>query len=208
MTKTRLALWSMAALAASGATSAQADLVRATFDSMGGPGEIRFVDAEAYRSWGLVFDRDIPVGDVFDLDTSKYSEFLELGGTDPYGMALTEQWGTVIEGRFVDPVTLAPRTSDVLSMLFYDTNVGTNLGVLEAYDIHGDLISRISHVTPTALGQVFTVNGTGIHSFRISVDSDGSVVDNIQFLSVPAPGAVALLGMAGLVSGAGRRRRA
>jgi hypothetical protein len=59
------------------------------------------------------------------------------------------------------------------------------------------------------IGQFTTTNGTGISGmFRVLVVSNGvSTQLNVSFFHVPSPGALALLGAAGLI-GRGRRRRA
>ncbi len=89
---------------------------------------------------------------------------------------------------------------------------GTNLGwAVTPADANSDPFNPLFYLGngQVLIGQFATTNGTGIGgSFRILVQSNGlSTQLNVSFFHVPSPGALALLGTAGLV-GRGRRRRA
>ena len=86
-------------------------------------------------------------------------------------------------------------------------NNGGSMGV-QIYDVAGALLDEIVISTPGELSY-FGVQSTSdaigsIITFDAVGDSAGELFDNVAMYTVPSPGAIALLGLAGL---AGRRRR-
>ncbi len=118
-------------------------------------------------------------------------------------------------GNAVGNVTTAPITatfnSDVsnVSMIFADTELGSVLGRILAFDFLGTQIGDTGAVTTPSFTypgfSTLSLNLSGIRSIVFFSDSDGAVVDNLTFTTVPAPGAFALLGL-GLFGIGGLRR--
>jgi len=114
-------------------------------------------------------------------------------------------------GLVYSPIIFATFANEVsnVSMTFADTELGSILGAMTAFDFSGHQIGFTNFVlTPFTTYPGFSVlslNMSGIHLIAFQTDGDGAVVDNLTFTTVPAPGALALLGL-GLFGIGGLRR--
>ncbi len=125
-------------------SSAKADsTLTISFDELP-VGGLRFVPADSYMSLGVVFSRDIPIYSVAAVEPDWWvQKFQAGGGTLPNVMGLSpnvDTGGRTIDMVFVVPGTNIPTTTDFISALFADTEVGSTIGLFEAFDINGNLI--------------------------------------------------------------------
>jgi hypothetical protein len=165
----------LGALANAQATSVSFD----DFDACGGVG---LASWDRYRSLGVVFSDNIPIGAVC-LEEWFCSIFQGLGGTLDNALALGAFCAPPysIEAMFVVPGTAIPATTDFVSVLFFDGDVGTILGCIETYDASGALVDSVCLSTPESLGGMIQVSAPGIARVRISTDVDGGWQDNLCF---------------------------
>lgn len=167
---------------------------------------------DALRKFGMVANTDYTLCNVELIQPDAYDQYLAAGGTPPAALILSTTVGQLtLDMRFVVPDTDLAATTNSVSLLFFDTNVGTMAGWVEAYDVFGTLLGRAEAMTPASMLTTLTVSAEGIHMIRVGTDGDGAIVDNfvtstLVAVAVPAPGAIGLL--AGLLVGQGRRRRA
>jgi len=167
--------------------------------------------ADALRKFGMVANTSYTLCNVELIQPDAYEQYLAAGGTPPSALILSSTVGQLtLDMRFVVPDTDTAATTNSVSLLFFDTNVGTLAGWVEAYDVFGTLLGRAEAITPASMLTTLTVTAEGIHMVRVGTDSDGAIVDNfvtaaLVAVTVPAPGAAGLL--AGLLIGPGRRRR-
>lgn len=102
-----------------------------------------------------------------------------------------------------------------VSLLFADTEIGSFLGNLRAFDAAGNLLGEVSSNTPNNAYPGFatlSLNIGGISRVTFQSDSDGAVVDDFTFTpparaTVPEPGMLSLLGL-GLMGLAFTRKKA
>jgi len=164
-------------------------------------GGFTFVDSTRYQSTGVVFSRDIPIYSVAAVEADWWvQKFQAGGGTLPNVMALTSTYDSrlTIDMSFVVPGTTTPATTDFVSALFADSEVGSTIGLLEAFDINGSLIASTSPATPTSSTAILQISTPGIVRVRFTDVLDGVEIDNITFNTpVPLPSALVLL-MSGL----------
>jgi hypothetical protein len=148
--------------------------------------------ADRYRSLGIVFDRVIPISNVWRLEgQSRYDGFLRVGGTSPNALCLSAAtWGYTIEASFVVPGTTTPATTGLVRILAYDTEVGSTLGSLTAYDRNNDLIDMDSRVTPSSCAATLEISSPGIAHVHLNTDTDGADFDNLFFNAPAGPVAV------------------
>jgi hypothetical protein len=101
---------------------------------------------------------------------------------------------------FFDPANPARKATTDFFSLRGDFWGGGNTALIEAFDIHGDLIG--SDAQPDVGGQVYSLSLPGIHSVRYSgvellPDGSGGIgLDDVRFnrvSSVPEPAGIALL---------------
>lgn len=112
-------------------------------------------------------------------------------------------WGSAITLTF---------DSDVSSFAikFFDTDRGSLLGRVRAYDAQGHLMAHVTDMTGNFNASSFyestlRVDVGGVRFIELTADADGAMIDNISFARVPSPGALAAL-PAGLLCLARRRR--
>jgi hypothetical protein len=118
--------------------------------------------------------------------------------SSPNGLAAG---GTTITASF---------SSDVshVSAYFLDSEGGSNVGTMSAYDINNILLGSATATTPAGnngsggLPVLLSLDFAGIRSVTFLAADDGAVVDN---LTIPEPGTLALLAF-GLAGAALRRR--
>ncbi|MGH7242744.1 MAG: hypothetical protein ACREJD_04945 [Phycisphaerales bacterium] len=120
-------------------------------------------------------------------------------------------FGTKAAGLWGSAILLA-FDSDVsnFSVLMNDTERGTLLGRVRAYDVHGNLFALVTDMTgpyntPWFYQGTLQIPNGGIRFIELTSDADGAVFDNITFTRIPSPAAAALLPVCLL--GLGKRRR-
>ena len=105
-----------------------------------------------------------------------------------------------------------------VSLIFADTEIGSVLGSMSAFDFNGNLLGTTGNITTpnnanfggVAVGELtLALNYSGIRSVVFNTDSDGAIVDNLSFTpAVPEPEIYAMmvagLGMTGFFA---RRRK-
>jgi hypothetical protein len=94
---------------------------------------------------------------------------------------LSSSTGTSIEAFFVVPGTTTPATTDFVRILAFDSEVGSMLGYLYAYDSSNNLLDTEYRSTPASRGSYLEVEGAGIARIVIGTDSDGAEFDNLSF---------------------------
>jgi hypothetical protein len=173
---------SLAFLAITLAVFGNAKATSVSFDDFDAGGGIRLASPDRYRWLGVVFSDSIPIGTVC-LEPWFCQIFQNLGGTLPNALALGAYNAPPysIEASFVVPGTAIPATTDFVSVLFCDSEVGSLLGCVEAYDSSGTLIDSRCLPTPQSMGAVIEVSAPGIARVRISTDVDGGWQDNLWF---------------------------
>lgn len=185
-----------AATLALGATLAQAEIVKIDFEDLADSTSV----TNQYAYLGVHFSMT-PIVDPSGTYHSSVEVFSYAKG----------DFGTRAAGLWASPV-LITFDSDVsnFSVLMNDTERGSLLGSVRAYDASGKLIDYVTDMT----GQYNTswfyqntlrIQAGGIRSVVLMSDADGAIFDNITFARIPSPGAAALLPL-GLLS-LGRRKR-
>lgn len=157
------------------------------FDDYTFSGGFSYAAADRYRGVGIVFGRDIPVENVALLEPQNYTLFLSWGGTPPNAMILGQSTGLTMTALFYVPGTTTPGTTDHVRMLFVDTEVGSQLGVLVAYDQSHDVIATCYRSTPGNQGGYLEVAEPGIAEIYFYSDADGAEVDNLVFTTPTGP---------------------
>jgi hypothetical protein len=176
-----------------GICSADAAAAIINFDDVDAQGSTRFARANQYR--GVVFSRTIPIEDVSSVESPFYPAFVGQGGTLRNGLALNQGIGVLsLDLDFEVP-------TNRVSVRVFDTEVGTVLGTLQAFDVNGLLLDTATLITPDSQSAVLSVQGSGIARVRFSVDSDGAVFDNLYFGSraVPEPATWGLVVLGALI---------
>ena len=167
------------------------------FDDFTVTGGTSFASSTRYQGIGAIFSRDIPIEHVAIAEPGNLADFVTLGGTTPNALALNTALGSQIDLMFVLPGTFTPATTDSVQVLFFDTEIGSTLGTIQAFDINNNLIATRTMTTPASKGAVLEVNTSGITRVRFSVDADGADLDNLVFAPVPEPSSALML-VAGL----------
>ena len=187
----------VAAIVASLGSAAVASVI--TFDDLDAGGGAAFAPADTYRDVGVVFSRDFQFYDVVAVDPTFAQVFYANGGAPPNSLVLTPGFPggfLTIDATFVMPGTNVPTTMDHVSAFFGDSNAGTSIGVLEAYDATDQLLGTDTAVTDASFSALLEVSAPGIAYVRFTQDADGGVVDSFAF--TPEPATLSLLALGGL----------
>ncbi len=176
------------------------------------PGNAGLFPADQYFFDGILFDMSIQIQDVEASAPSFFNQFfLPGGGTGSNALALNASALSLsLEGMFVLPGTSMLGLTDFVQVDAFDGNLGTSIGMLEAFDIDGALIESVTGVTGESQHALFTINAPGIASIRLTQDDDGGLFDNLTFnapVPIPEPGTFLLLaaGLVGIVIAGARR---
>ncbi|MBX3381323.1 MAG: PEP-CTERM sorting domain-containing protein [Phycisphaeraceae bacterium] len=177
-------------------TMACAEVVVINFEDLAAPTSV----TEQYAALGVHFSTT-PVVDTKGVLHNSVEVFSYALGS----------FGTKAAGIWGSPITLT-FDSDVsnFSVLMNDTERGTLLGSVRAFDAKGNQIGLVTDFTGPYNTSWFyqstlALNIGGIRRIELMSDADGAVFDNITFTRIPAPSAASILGL-GLL-GAARRRR-
>ncbi len=179
------------------------------------PGNAGLFPADQYFFDGILFDMSIQIQDVEASAPSFFNDFfLPGGGTGSNALALNNAWPIgdlkIAIGMFIVNETADPAVTDFVQVDAFDGNLGTSIGMLEAFDIGGALIESVSGVTDESRHARFTINAPGIASIRLTQDDDGGLFNNLTFnapVPIPEPGTFLLLaaGLVGIVITGARR---
>lgn len=185
-----------AAALALGTALAQAEIVRIDFEDLADGVSV----TNQYAHLGVHFSMT-PIVDPNGVYHSSVEVFSYAKG----------DFGAKAAGLWASPVLITFDSAvSNFSVLMNDTERGSLLGSVRAYDAQGKLINYVTDMTGNYNTSWFYQNtlriqAGGIRSVVLMSDADGAVFDNITFTRVPAPSAASLLGL-GLL-GAARRRR-
>ena len=113
---------------------------------------------------------------------------------------------TALGGRTLN-FTFAPGVQGIGGEMF-GTNASFRVVLSEITVILADGTSYVNDQTSASDFVGFYSNGAAIASISVSTSTEGTyaTVDNLYFATVPAPGALALISLAGVVGGRSRRR--
>lgn len=157
------------------------------FDDLTFPEAISYGAADRYRSSGVVFATDIPLENVAVFEPQNYAAFLSAGGTAPNGLGLNSSTVYSIDASFAVPGTVYPGTTDWVQVWVFDSHVGSNLGVLVAYDQDYNLIDSSTRTTPSSMGGTLEIWAPDIAHVQFRTDTDGAVFDNLRFNTPTGP---------------------
>lgn len=147
---------------------------------------------------------DLPAHDTLDIDflLGIIDSWDGIGGAPgPDGFAVIVDGVTVFERIFAVQSGSSNYTPPAGGLLSSGTQLGYNGSYLDqAFDMSLESSLTVAHSAPTAVIQ-FVATGPG---WQGGLDESWAI-DNLRVTAIPAPGAIALLGLAGV---AGRRRRA
>ena len=122
-----------------------------------------------------------------------------------FGNRAAAMWGNPVTLTFDHAIT-------ELSVLMADTETGTFLGSVEAFDGQGRSVAFSqaytgAYNTPWFFQQTLSVRGQHIRSVVLRSDTDGAVFDNLTFTAavVPMPASAGVLALC--IAMGGRRRR-
>jgi len=185
-----------AVLLAGLSTGVNAEIVRIDFENLAAPSHVN----SQYAAQGAHFSA-IPVVDINGVLHSTVEVFSYVRGD--FGTKAAGLWDSVITIAFDEDVSN-------FSVLMNDTERGSLLGSVRAFDASGNQIGFVTDMTGAYNTSWFyqstlSLNIGGIRRVELKSDADGAIFDNVTFTRVPAPSAASLLGL-GLL-GAARRRR-
>lgn len=175
-------------------TTAHAILI--DFDDLeasGGPTAI----TDQYQSLGVVFE------DLFIVDESTNPFYTSGAGSSEVSLSNVGQIND--ENPFSLSVTaIFNGTTDFIQATFFDSEIGTQLIKMIAYDILGNIIDIVDVVTPAQQFSIVGISAAGIHKVVMETDSDGAGIDNFTFNSTqeipePTPISLFILCIAGLI---------
>lgn len=85
-----------------------------------------------------------------------------------------------------------------VSATFFDTEVGSNLVTMTAYDASDALLGTTTVLTPISGSATVGLSFAGIRRITLETNDDGSLFDDFTFLAaneVPEPGTLMILGL-------------
>jgi len=180
----------LAIFAATFPIRAHAEAVTIDFDDVVVQGGCSLVPSDTYGDDGIAFRRPIPVTNVEVLEPWWLPTFVAGGGSVPNAMVLSSavcDGSLTAEADFRVPESSAQAVTDFVEVLACDSEGGSTVGTLEAFDIGDGLIESVTATTPGAplVGgcAVLTISAPGIASIRLSMDADGGDFDNLTFNS-------------------------
>ncbi len=185
------------------------------FDELVFDGVLTSLSPDHYLGQGVFFGETPYIVDLTIGQPGQLGEFVIGGGTLDNALVLSSGIDQFfMDIYFVVPGTLAPATTDWFSVVAFDTDLGTQLGAIEAYDIDGTLIGFDDAVTDLSFMATLSLAIEGIHRIRLITDADGAFFDSLAFGKlvsaspgdIPAPASIVALALGGLLSR--RRRRA
>lgn len=147
-------------------------------------GGLTFAAASRYQALGIVFSRDIPIYSVAPVEATWWVNMFRAGGgslPNVLPLSATVDPRLAIDVYFVVPGTSQPATTDLVSALFADSEVGSTIGRFEAFDADGHLITTQSPITPQSRTSVLQISAPGISRVRFTDVADGVEIDNICF---------------------------
>jgi len=130
-----------------------------------------------YVGEGAVFTVNFPVYNVCVAEPVCCSAFNSAGGSRSNAIYLT----TCKDIRFVVPGTSVPAVIDSFSARFFDAEIGSTAGTIEAYDQYGQLLDSVTGTTPTTNAVLLQVSSPGIAKVRLCTDGDKAYVDDMWF---------------------------
>lgn len=137
---------------------------------------------DQYRDRGAVFSQDLQIENVPRLEPQWVAIAQSGGASLPNGLYLGPPAGqTSMDITFVVPGTTAPAVTDYVRINVFDANIGTNLGTLEALDVDGNSIQRISLTTSPTNSARYEIHAPDIARITLSQDSDSGIFDNLFF---------------------------
>lgn len=138
------------------------------------------VPADHYQSEGMLFATDFQVNNM-NYEAGWWPPIAEgLGASLPNSLDIGDS-NNVADIHFVVPGTSSPATTDRFGALFMNSEVGSLLARIEAFDATGTLLTSVTSNTPASMGAVVEVTAPGISRVRVSSASNGADVDNLYF---------------------------
>lgn len=157
------------------------------FDDINVHGSYDTVAPDRYASLGVLFSRAWAVYDFGAVEPNRRGLYLAAGASAPNAAILSGGIGTDIDITFVVPGTTTPATTDHVSVLLMDLDPGTPLGTIRAFNMAGALLEMHTVISPSSGGTILEVNTPGIARVHLSTDTDGAIVDNLNFNAPVAP---------------------
>ena len=108
----------------------------------------------------------------------------------------------LITATFVVPPSGMPGVTDQVEVVAFDTEVGSVLATMKAFDIDNNVIDSVTVLAPGANRATIGVSGSGIHRVTLETDVDGASFDNFTFgeiTALPEPSSATMF--AGILTG-------
>jgi hypothetical protein len=156
-----------------------ASLVTIDFDDLdtsSGPVEV----INQYQYQGVIFN-NLYVNDISSQPPGSYT-YPNAGIIDneaPYSLSVSAEF---------------TNTVDFVQADFSDWDIGTQLIRITAYDQYDNVLDSVTVVTPSQRYATVGISESGIRTVIFETDSDGTIMDNLTFNTVPIPGALLLFG--------------
>lgn len=182
-------------------SSAYAGPTTITFEEFARPGTAAFV-TDQYAHLGVRFST-VPTVDSRGIERSTVDVIAYPFGA--FGTRGAAMWGNPVTLSFAAPISN-------FAVLMADTESGTFLGSVEAFDDQGRSVAYTqayagTYNTPWFYQQRLTLDAAGIRRIVLRSDADGAVFDNIAFtpMTVPTPASAGVIVTAMIF--AARRKR-